>query len=67
MDAQQTWQQNRETQGTLPKELGKIIKKQSEIKSTITEMKTTSEGINIRFVKKEEWINNLEDRIVEMT
>lgn len=67
MDAQQTWQQNRETQRTLQKELGNIIKKQSEIKTTITEIKTTSEGINIRFVKTEEWINNLEDRIVEMT
>ena len=34
---------------------------------TITEMKTTVEGINIRITEAEEWISDLEDRMVEFT
>ena len=33
--------------------------------NTITEMKTTLEGINSRITEAEEWIRDLEDRMVE--
>ena len=35
--------------------------------NTITEMKTTLEGINSRITEAEEWISELEDRMVEFT
>ena len=35
--------------------------------STITEMKTTLEGINSRITKAKDWISDLEDRMVEFT
>ena len=35
--------------------------------NTITEMKTTPEGINSRITEAEEWISNMEDRMVEFT
>ena len=35
--------------------------------NTITERKTTLEGINNRITDAEEWISDLEDRIVEFT
>ena len=35
--------------------------------NTITEMKTTLEGINSRITEAEEWISDLEDRKVEFT
>ena len=35
--------------------------------NTITEMKTTLEGINSRVTEAEEWISDLEDRMVEFT
>ena len=35
--------------------------------STITEMKTTLEGISSRITKAEERISDLEDRMVEFT
>ena len=35
--------------------------------NTITEMKTTLEGINSRITEAEQRINDLEDRIVEFT
>ena len=35
--------------------------------NTITEMKNTVEGINSRITEAEEWISDLEDRIVEFT
>ena len=35
--------------------------------NTITEMKTTLEGINSRITEEEEWISDLEDKIVEIT
>ena len=37
------------------------------MKNTITEMKTTLEGINSRITEAEEWISDLEDRMVEFT
>ena len=35
--------------------------------NTITEMKNTREGINSRIIEAEEWISDLEDRMVEIT
>ena len=35
--------------------------------STISEMKTTLEGIHSRITEAEEWISDLEDRMVEFT
>ena len=35
--------------------------------NTITEMKNTLEGINSRVTEAEEWISDLEDRMVEFT
>ena len=35
--------------------------------NTITEMKTTLEGINSRITEAEKWISDLEDKIVEIT
>ena len=37
------------------------------MKNTITEMKNTPEGINSRITEGEEWISDLEDRMVEFT
>ena len=41
--------------------------KQTELNNTITELKTTLEGINSRITEAEEWISDLEDRTVEIT
>ena len=38
-----------------------------ELKNKETEMNNTLEGINSRITKGEEWINGLEDRMVEIT
>ena len=35
--------------------------------NTITEMKNAQEGINSRITEAEEWISELEDRMVEIT
>ena len=35
--------------------------------NTITELKTTLEGINSRITETEEWISDLEYRMVEIT
>ena len=35
--------------------------------NTITEMKNSLEGNNSRITEAEEWINDLEDKIVEIT
>lgn len=37
------------------------------MKNTVTEMKNTLEGINSKLNDTEEWINKLEDRVVEIT
>ena len=41
--------------------------KKTEMNNTITEMKNTLEGINSRITEAEEWINDLEDRMMEFT
>ena len=44
-----------------------LTKYLQELKDKQTEMNITLEGINSRIVEAEEWINNLEDRMVEIT
>ena len=48
-------------------ELENIKDNQTEMKTTITVMKNTLEGINSKLNDTEEWINELEDRVVEIT
>ena len=38
-----------------------------ELKNKQTEMKNTLEGINSRIIEAEEWVNDLEDRMMEIT
>ena len=38
-----------------------------ELENKQTEMNNTLEGINSRITEAEEWINELEDRMVEIT
>ena len=49
------------------KDLEELKNKQTETKNTITEMKNTLEGINSRITEAEEWVSDLEDRMVEFT
>ena len=49
------------------KDLKELKNKQTEMTNTITEMKTTPEGINSRITEAEERISDLEDRMVEFT
>ena len=49
------------------KDLEELKNKQTEMNNTITEMKTTLEGINTRKTEAEEWISDLEDKMVEFT
>ena len=51
------------------KNLEELKNKQTEMNNTITtlEMKTTLEGINSTITEEEEWISDLEDRMVEFT
>ena len=39
--------------------------KNKEMNNTITEMKNTLEGINSRTIETEEWVSELEDRMME--
>ena len=45
---------------------GRKYFKKSKVKNTITEMKNTLEGINSRITEAEEWISDLEERMVEI-
>ena len=49
------------------KELGDLKRKQSKMHFTISEMKNTVEGINIRIMEAEVQGNEVEDRVVEFT
>lgn len=49
------------------KKIENVIKNQSEVKNIVTEMKKTLEGTHSRLVNTEEWISDLEDRIVKFT
>ena len=48
------------------KDQEELKNKQTEMTNTITEMKTTLEGIYTRITEAEEWISDLEDKIVEI-
>ena len=49
------------------KDLEELKNKQTEMNNRITEMKNTLEWINSRKNEAEEWISELEDRMVEIT
>ena len=54
-------------QETFNKDVEELKRNQTMMKNTINEMKTTLEGINSRINEEEEWISDLEDRMVEFT
>ena len=43
------------------------IFKRSELKNTIIEIKNTLEGLNSRLDDAQDWISNLENKVVEIT
>ena len=49
------------------KELEELKSKQTMMNNTINEIKNSLEGINNTITKAEEWISDLEDKIVEIT
>ena len=51
---------------TITKNIEEIKNKQTEMKNTITESKITLKGTNSRITEAEKWINELEDRMVEI-
>ena len=54
-------------QELINKELGELKNKHTETNNTITEIENTLEGINSRIFEAEEWISELEDKMVEIT
>ena len=52
---------------TMEKMQEMFTKDLGEIKNKQIEMNNTLEGINSRITEAEEWINDLEDRMVEIT
>ena len=58
--------QTKKIQEMFNKELDDINYKQTEMNNTITEMKSTLEGINKRINEAKEGISELEDRMVEI-
>ena len=44
-----------------------LKRNQATMKNTINEIKKTLDGINSRITEAEEWISDLEDKIVEIT
>ena len=55
------------TVNTITKDIEEIKNKQTEMNNTITKIKNTLEGNNSRIIESEEWISELEDRMLEMT
>ena len=49
------------------KKLEDLTNKQNKMVRTISQMKNTLEGINSRIMEAEEWISDVEDRVVEIT
>ena len=49
------------------KDLEELKNKQTEMNNTINERKSSLEGTNSRTTEAEEWISDLEDKIVEIT
>ena len=54
-------------QDTFNKDLEELKRKQATMNNTINEIKNTVEGIKSRITEAEEWISDLEDKIVEIT
>ena len=54
-------------QETFNKDLEELKSKQTMMNSTINGIKNSLEGNNSRITEAEEWINDLEDQIVEIT
>ena len=54
-------------QKTFNKNLEELKSKQKMMQNTINEIKISLEGINSRIAETEEWINDLEGKIVEIT
>ena len=54
-------------QESINKDLGELKNKHAETNNTITEIKSILEGINSRIPEAEEWISELEDKMVEIT
>ena len=48
------------------KDLGEIIKSQSIMNNTITEIRSTLEGTNSRMMEAEDRISEVEDKMVEI-
>ena len=63
----QPWKQMEKMQESINKYLKELKSKHTETNSTITKSKNTSEGINNRISEAEEWIRELEYKIVEIT
>ena len=55
------------TVNIITKDIEEIKNKQTAMNNTITEIENTLEGNNSRIIEAEEWINELEDRKVEIT
>ena len=58
---------NKDLEELKKKDLEELKNKQTEMNNTVTEMKTTLEGINSRITEAEEPISDLEDKLVEFT
>ena len=58
---------NKDLQELKDKHLEELKNKQTEMNTTITEMKNILEGINSRITEEEERTSDLEDRMVEFT
>ena len=54
-------------QKTFKKDLEELKSKQTIMNNTINEKKKSLEGFNSRITEAEEWISDLEDRMVEFT
>ena len=54
-------------QETFNKDLEELKSKQTMMNNTTNESKNSLEGINSRITEAEEWINDLEDTILEIT
>ena len=54
-------------QETYSKDLEELKSKQTLMNNTITEITNTLEGINNRITEAEEWISELEDKMVKIT
>ena len=55
------------TEAKIEKMQEMFTKDLEELKNKQTEMKNTLEGINSRIIEAEEWVNDLEDRMMEIT